>query len=277
MGHAYGDITNSYATGSVTGQDYTGGLVGHTSGSGSTITNSYATGSVTGNRSTGGFVGDAEGSITNSYATGNVTGITSVGGLVGIAGYHGDPFSISNSFATGSIIGEQNVGAIIGAHNDDPVITFNNIATTQNDLELIGDGYSYNSTGSIDNIEAKSTTLQVGINGDTSSQITFGTSLDMNLNVSDVSSDSAYDSINAFLSSLSAKATELGAVSNRLESALESTSVAIDNLTSSRSTIKDADIAKVSSEYIKNQILQQASATLLVTANQSPNIALQLI
>ena len=40
---------------------------------------------------------------------------------------------------------------------------------------------------------------------------------------------------------------------------------------------RDADIAEVSSEYIRNQILQQASATLLATANQSPAFALQLI
>ena len=43
------------------------------------------------------------------------------------------------------------------------------------------------------------------------------------------------------------------------------------------STIKDADVAEESSSYIKAQILQQASATLLATANQAPSIALNLI
>jgi len=66
-------------------------------------------------------------------------------------------------------------------------------------------------------------------------------------------------------------------VQNRLESALESIEVNINNLTSSRSTIRDADIAEVSSQYIQQQILQQASATLMATANQMPAIALQLI
>ena len=64
---------------------------------------------------------------------------------------------------------------------------------------------------------------------------------------------------------------------NRLESALESISVNIENLTSSLSTIRDADIAEISSTYIQQQILQQAAATLMSTANQSPAIALQLI
>ena len=68
-----------------------------------------------------------------------------------------------------------------------------------------------------------------------------------------------------------------GATENRLNSALEEISTQYENLVSSRSTLQDADIAEVSSEYIRQQILQQASATLLTTANQSASIALSLI
>lgn len=85
------------------------------------------------------------------------------------------------------------------------------------------------------------------------------------------------EQIDTVLNGLSSKQTELGSVQNRLESALDEISTHYENLTSSRSTLKDADIAKVSSEYIRQQILQQASATLLSTANQTPSIALQLI
>ena len=49
------------------------------------------------------------------------------------------------------------------------------------------------------------------------------------------------------------------------------------NVTSSLSTMRDTDVAKESSNYIQAQILQQASATLLSTANQLPSIALNLI
>ena len=99
----------------------------------------------------------------------------------------------------------------------------------------------------------------------------------MNGIIADIRSDKAYETIKEFMSSLSAKATELGAASNRLESSLESIAVNMQNLGDSLSTVKDVDMAEVSSEYIKKQILQQASATLLATANQSPAIALQLI
>ena len=73
------------------------------------------------------------------------------------------------------------------------------------------------------------------------------------------------------------KTTELGGVQNRLQSALEQISISYQNLVSTRSTIRDADIAEESSEYIRNQILQQAAATLMAAANQTPGIVLQLL
>ena len=53
-------ITNNYATGSVTGSSYVGGLVGYayTEMSGTlTLTNNYATGDVSGQTDVGGLVG----------------------------------------------------------------------------------------------------------------------------------------------------------------------------------------------------------------------------
>jgi flagellin len=58
---------------------------------------------------------------------------------------------------------------------------------------------------------------------------------------------------------------------------MESIAVQTENITSSLSTLRDADIADESSKYIQAQILQQAAATLLATANQTPSIALNLI
>ena len=71
--------------------------------------------------------------------------------------------------------------------------------------------------------------------------------------------------------------TLIGGNQQRIISAMETAQVMQTNLTSASSLIKDADIAEESSNYIKNQILQQASATLLATANQSPSIAVNLV
>ncbi len=83
--------------------------------------------------------------------------------------------------------------------------------------------------------------------------------------------------IDEVITKISDKVTSIGAAQNRVESAISSISVQSENLTSSLSTLRDADVAEESSSYIKAQILQQASATLLATANQMPSIALNLI
>ena len=83
--------------------------------------------------------------------------------------------------------------------------------------------------------------------------------------------------IDTVINKISNRITTLGAAQNRIESAMESIGVQSENITSSLSTLRDADVATESSNYIKAQILQQASATLLSTANQSPSIALNLL
>ena len=123
------------------------------------------------------------------------------------------------------------------------------------------------------------TTLQVGINSEAASRITTDMSFIFNFASlrNGIEKESTLNAILELSEMLSQKQTELGSVSNRLESVLDGISVNYENLVSSRSTLRDADISEVSSEYIRQQILQQASATLLATANQSPALALQLL
>ncbi len=83
--------------------------------------------------------------------------------------------------------------------------------------------------------------------------------------------------IDAAINEISERATKIGAAQNRVESAITALDVQSQNLTSSLSTLRDTDVASESSTYIQQQILQQASATLLSTANQLPSIALNLI
>ena len=87
----------------------------------------------------------------------------------------------------------------------------------------------------------------------------------------------ALDAVDRALAEVSSRQTKIGAMQNRLDSAADALEVQYSNVASSLSTIRDADVATESSEYIKAQILQQASASLLSTANQAPSIALNLI
>ena len=92
-----------------------------------------------------------------------------------------------------------------------------------------------------------------------------------------VSPAAMLDKIDKVLKEVSTRATNLGAAQNRISSAIDSIDVQSQNITSSLSTLRDTDISQESSNYIQAQILQQASATLLSTANQLPSIALNLI
>ena len=76
---------------------------------------------------------------------------------------------------------------------------------------------------------------------------------------------------------IATRATRIGAIQNRLESAMSAIEIQSQNITSSLSTLRDTDVAEESSNYLQAQILQQASATLLSTANQVPSIALNLL
>ncbi len=94
---------------------------------------------------------------------------------------------------------------------------------------------------------------------------------------SDAFAQKFLDNIDSAISEVTARKTELGAAMQRVNSAVEVAQTMQTNLTDAVSLIKDADIAEESSNYVKNQILQQSAASLLATANQTPQIALQLI
>ena len=138
--------------------------------------------------------------------------------------------------------------------------------------------------------------LQVGINADSNSIIALSSSLFGAATLNDLAGESGLTAtingwttatastipsmltkIDKAIAQVTERATKIGAAGNRVDSAIESLGVQSQNLTSSLSTIKDSDVAAESSNYIRSQILQQASATLLATANQAPSIALNLI
>lgn len=69
----------------------------------------------------------------------------------------------------------------------------------------------------------------------------------------------------------------IGAIQNRLQSAIENLGVQHENFSAANARIRDADIAASSSEAARNQVLLNASTMMLAQANQQPNLALKLI
>lgn len=102
-----------------------------------------------------------------------------------------------------------------------------------------------------------------------------GTSAKIVMSFKDVSQCLSH--IDRAIKDIATRVTNLGAAQNRLESAMTAIDTNIQKLTASRGTIRDADVAEESTNYISAQVLQSAASTLLATANQAPSIALQLI
>jgi flagellin len=69
----------------------------------------------------------------------------------------------------------------------------------------------------------------------------------------------------------------IGAMVNRLETTSQNLAISIENFSASEARIRNVDVAKESANMTKNQILQQAAATVLGQANQAPNLALNLL
>jgi flagellin len=70
---------------------------------------------------------------------------------------------------------------------------------------------------------------------------------------------------------------ELGATQNRFQSTIRNLSNISENVSAARSQIRDTDYALETANLTRNQIVQQASITLLSQANSRPQIALQLL
>ncbi|SFT57123.1 flagellin [Selenomonas sp. GACV-9] len=71
--------------------------------------------------------------------------------------------------------------------------------------------------------------------------------------------------------------TTIGSVESRLEYTSSNLTTASENVQSSESTIRDANMAKEMTEYTKNNVLMQAAQSMLAQANQSSSSVLSLL
>ena len=144
----------------------------------------------------------------------------------------------------------------------------------------------------------KDITFQVGFDGASTSQLTYG-SVDVRLagmglaqtgsssstfsivgsteGDAQISARSALDAIQVALTSVNQKRGTLGALESRLEVTINNLQVARENFKAAESRIRDVDVATEAAELTRLNILQQAGAAVLAQANQVPQLALQLL
>ena len=297
------NIENCYSTGKVSSTDQAGGLVGTVAYSSIDVQDSWSSANIAqsgvslGESSFGGLAGFILGYINadNCHALGNVTVMQNdvyAGGFVGCTLFDESfGLKISNCSSAGKVTApssSQYVGGFIGYaqsgyNNCIENCYYNNVENSS--LGGIGkadyfNGASYTLEGKSRSIIEKMLPnyvasqkvefgLQVGIYGSASSSLHLETSfvLDGLFNLYNIGIDDVdyLSQIDTMLEVVSAKQTEFGSISNRLESVLDEITIQYENLVSSRSTIRDADMAELSSTYIQQQILQEASATLLAS------------
>ncbi len=290
VGSFYGEIKNSYAECNVFGVEMVGVLAGAGMGE---IKNCYANGSATGDVLIGGIVGAASMlNMSNSYASSAVTGSSLCGSLVG------NMFNtyIENCFWNYEVsklgVSELLNGSIVTntreLYSDEIMNPYTYIDAGWSETDWWFDA------GGMPKLawqKPKPPTppqsdtifrLQVGPDSDENSAINVDTGFligSINIKLSTVDEATiSITNIDELLEKINSKTSDFGAVLNRLDSVYQSNIIKSENLTASKSTIMDSDIAMESAVYVKNQILQRTSSALL-TQSQSlhKNVILGLI
>ncbi|MCW8091804.1 flagellin N-terminal helical domain-containing protein [Alteromonas sp. ASW11-130] len=87
----------------------------------------------------------------------------------------------------------------------------------------------------------------------------------------------ALTAIDSAISQIGGTRADLGALQNRFQSTIRNLSNVAENVSAARSRIRDTDFASETAELTRNQILQQASTSILAQAKQRPQAALSLL
>ncbi|XOV79334.1 MAG: flagellin [Aestuariibacter sp.] len=121
---------------------------------------------------------------------------------------------------------------------------------------------------------------QISVNLSSTNGSSFGAS-GLGVSTVDITTEAgasaALTAIDTAISTIGAQRASLGALQNRFQSTIRNISNVAENLSAAKSRIKDTDFAVETAELTRNQIIQQASTTILAQANQRPQSALSLL
>lgn len=149
------------------------------------------------------------------------------------------------------------------------------------EIDRVAGSTSFNNVNLLDG-SATDVTLQVGPNGEENTNTTkvespLGSAKSSDLGLGSPSDEDFLDKIDNALRDVTGRRADIGAKQNGLESTINSLQVREENITSSQSRLIDVDVAKEMSKMTQNQILQNATVSLMAQANQTPQIAQTLL
>lgn len=154
-----------------------------------------------------------------------------------------------------------------------------------NDIKGFGVAKALGISNESSNVSGNGLTLQVGDTNKDYQKVTVSID-DMsskglglsNLSVANQdSAGAAIDTIKAAVNKVSTQRGKLGALQNRLDHTLKNLDSTTQNITAAESQIRDVDMAKEMTKYSKNNILVQASQSMLAQANSMPQGVLSLL
>jgi flagellin len=153
------------------------------------------------------------------------------------------------------------------------------------EIDRIQGSTKFNGNSLISNAAAADVTFQVGLNDDPNDQIAISfNGLDLSgvtgAAVSGADATNALAALSAIdqgIADVSAARSNFGANMNKLEVATNNIQTMRLNVAAANSRIRDVDVAEESAAMAKNQVLSQASISVLAQANQLPQLAFGLI
>ena len=95
--------------------------------------------------------------------------------------------------------------------------------------------------------------------------------------ISGLGASTSLSNIETAIKNTSTERAKLGALQNRLEYTSNNLGTTVENLTASESRIRDTDMAREMVNLVKNNILLQASQSMLAQANSQPQGVLSLL
>jgi flagellin len=166
---------------------------------------------------------------------------------------------------------------------------FSNIEFQQlkNEIDRISKGLDFNGRKLLDG-SGGVVDIQVGIhNSPLQDRITYdstttdATVMSLGLKVEEIASKEGAQltlaKLDQALERVSGVRANLGAIQNRLLSTSNNLAISDENLSAANSRIRDVDVAAETAELAKNNILNQASVSVLAQANNAPQFALKLL
>lgn len=166
-----------------------------------------------------------------------------------------------------------NIGSAVDVHKGDTSVMIGD--ATQGKSVDLGFDYAKMTDGavtfSLKHIESAAAAV---VNG----KVTTNAQVAAGINISSqADANRAVAAIDKATSKVSEQYAQIGAYQDRLAYTQDNLTTESTNLSTAQSSIQNVDIAEATTEYQKNNILQQAATSMLAKANQLPQTALQLL